>query len=93
MIEDIPDDKQPFTEEELPPEKVAPLVAYMLGDESAEINGWTVRAAGDGIGFVSDPEVVRLGYQKGGWTPEDIAERFTDQIGQGLPLDKSGDAF
>lgn len=93
MIEDIPDDQQPFTEEELPPEKVAPLVAYMLSDEASEINGWSVRAAGDAIGFVSDPGVIRLGYQNGGWTPEDIAEEFTDQIGQGLSLDKSGDAF
>ncbi|MFC7157071.1 SDR family oxidoreductase [Halomarina halobia] len=93
MIEDIPDDQRPFTEEELPPEKVAPLVAYMFSDEASEINGWTVRAAGDAVGFVSDPEVVRLGYQNGGWTPEDLAERFTDEIGSGLPLDKSGDAF
>lgn len=93
MIEDIPEDKQPFTEEELPPEKVAPLVAYMLSDEASEINGWTVRAAGDAIGFVSDPEEVRLGYQKGGWTPEDIADRFADEIGQGLILNKSKDAF
>lgn len=93
MIEDIPEEKQPFTEEELPPEKVAPLVAYMLSDESAEINGWTVRAAGDEIGFVTDPEVVRLGFQNGGWTVEDIAERFTAEIGRGLELDKSGATF
>lgn len=93
MIENIPEDQQPFTEEELPPEKVAPLVAYMLSDEASEINGWSVRAAGDAVGFVSDPEVVRLGYQDGGWSPEDIAERFTDEIGAGLTLDKSGDAF
>ncbi|WP_323173322.1 SDR family NAD(P)-dependent oxidoreductase [Natrialba sp. PRR66] len=93
MIEDIPDDQQPFTEEELPPEKVAPLVAYMLSSEASEINGWSVRAAGDAVGFVSDPEVIRLGYQNGGWTPEDIAERFTDEVGDGLALDKSGNAF
>lgn len=92
MIEDIPDEKQPFTEEEMPAEKVAPMVAYLMSDEAEGITGSTIRAAGDAIGFVSNPEIERLGYQEGGWTPEDIADRFREIAGD-VDLEQSGDAF
>lgn len=93
MIEDIPDEQQPFTEEEMPVEKVAPMVAYIMSDEADGITGTTLRAAGDAIGVVSDPEIIRLGYQDGGWTPEDIADSFRDEIASDVDLEQAGDAF
>lgn len=66
MIEEIPDEKQPFTEDEMPPEKVAPMVAYLLSNEAEDITGCTIRAAGDEIGLVSNPQLIRAGYSEDG---------------------------
>lgn len=89
MIENIPDERRPFTRAEMPPEKVAPMVAFVMSDEATGVTGCTLRAAGDQIGLVTDPEFVRLGYSEGGWTPEGVADRFSE-ITQGIDLDKSG---
>lgn len=89
MIEDIPAERRPFTREEMPPEKVAPMVAYVMSDAATDVTGCTLRGAGNQIGLVSDPEFVRLGYREGGWTPEGVAERF-DEITEGINLNKSG---
>jgi 3-oxoacyl-[acyl-carrier protein] reductase len=69
------------------------MVAYLLSDEAKDITGCTLRAAGDAIGIVSDPQVTKVGYQEGGWTVEDIAERFRDPIAKDVELDRSGSAF
>lgn len=93
MIDNIPEEHRPFTEEERPPEKVAPMVAYLMSDYAKDITGCTLRAAGDGIGLVSDPEIVRLGFSEGGWTPEGIAEKFRSTITEGMTLDRSDPSF
>lgn len=93
MIEDIPEEKRPFTREEMPPEKVGPMVAYLMSDEAEDITGKTIRAAGDGVGIVSDPEITRLGFKDGGWSAEGIAETFRDTVAQGVELDGSDPAF
>lgn len=93
MIDEIPEEKRPFTREEMPPEKVGPMVAYLMSDSAEDITGMTVRAAGDGIGLVSDPEIHRLGFQDGGWSAEDIDEKFRSTVAQGIDLDRSGSAF
>lgn len=93
MIEDIPEEKRPFTREEMPPEKVGPMVAYLMSDEAEDITGKTIRAAGDGIGVVSDPEIIRLGFQDGGWSIAEIAEKFRSTVAQGVDLDGSDAAF
>jgi NAD(P)-dependent dehydrogenase (short-subunit alcohol dehydrogenase family) len=93
MIEDIPDDQQPFTEEEMPPEKVGPAAAYLLSDEAEDITGCTIRAAGDAVGVVSDPEFIRQGFREDGWTIEALADRFRSDVAQGVDLDRSSDAF
>lgn len=93
MIEEIPEEHRQFGRNEKPPEKVAPLVGFLMSDEARDINGCTLRAAGDAIGVVSDPEIVRLGYQDGGWSAEEIAERFVDDVAAGIELDRSTEAF
>lgn len=87
-IESMPEDRQPFSEDEFSPEKVAPLVGYLLSDEAMDITGCTVRAAGDMIGLLSDPEVTHLAYRDGGWTPERIAKSFREVTGD-KNLDRS----
>lgn len=93
MIEEIPEEHRQFDRNEMPPEKVAPLAGYLMSDEATDINGCTLRAAGDAIGVVSDPEIVRLGYQDGGWSADAIAERFVDDVAAGIELDRSTEAF
>jgi NAD(P)-dependent dehydrogenase (short-subunit alcohol dehydrogenase family) len=93
MIENIPEEKRPFTREEMPPENIGPVVAFLLSDEAEGITGTTVRAAGDTVGVVSDPEIVRLGLNQDGWTIEELAERFRSDVAEGVDLDRSGLAF
>jgi NAD(P)-dependent dehydrogenase (short-subunit alcohol dehydrogenase family) len=84
MVSSIPDEKQTYTREEMPPENVAPVVVYLVSDESTGVTGWTFRAGGEGVGLIKDPEIYRLGFQRDGWTAEDIADRFWDSVAEGV---------
>lgn len=72
LIEEIPEEKRPFTKEEMPPEKVAPVVGYLLSDEAEDITGCVVQSAGDEVGLVSDPSIDRVAFREGGWTVEEL---------------------
>lgn len=89
MIEEIPEEKRPFTRDERPPENIAPVAAYLLSDAATDINGCIVRAAGDGVGLVSEPEIDKLAFKDGGWTVERLAERFPDTVGANVALDRT----
>lgn len=93
MTERIPEDQRPNTREEIPPEKVSPMAAYLLSDEAEDITGWTFWAMGDCIGLISDPEIERVAFNEGGWTPEIIAERFRETLGKEVDLTKTHDAL
>ena len=94
MIDSIPEEKRSYTKEEKPPGKVAPIVTFLMSDESVDITGCTFRASGDGVGIVSDTEVRRVAYRSGGWTAEDIVRAFPETIGEGANLkriERTGD--
>jgi NAD(P)-dependent dehydrogenase (short-subunit alcohol dehydrogenase family) len=93
MIENIPESQRPFEEDELPPEKAATMVAYLMSDAAEDVTGNTVRAAGDMVGIVSGPEIERVGIKDGGWTVDDLAERFESQLCEGMDLDNSEASF
>lgn len=88
-VHGIPEEKMPFDEAEMPPAKVAPMISFVMSDAAEDISGVTLRAGGDAVGIVSDPEFVRLGYRDGGWTAEALAERFREEIGNGINLNKT----
>lgn len=89
LIEEIPEDKRPFTREEMPPEKVAPVVGYLMSDEADDINGCIVRSAGDEVGLVSEPSIDHVAFREGGWTVESLTDRFRETVGRDVDLDKS----
>lgn len=84
MVSSIPEEKQTYTRDDMPPENVAPIIVYLMSDEAEGVTGWTFRAGGEGVGIIKDPEIYRLGFQSGGWTAEDIAGRFWDSIAEGV---------
>ncbi|WP_096391280.1 SDR family NAD(P)-dependent oxidoreductase [Halopenitus persicus] len=69
--------------DEYPPEKVAPVAAFLANAKAADMTGCTVRAAGDSVGIVSNPELERVGFCSGGWSTDELYERreqiFGDQ--------------
>lgn len=89
MIEQIPEHVRPFEEGELPPQKIAPVVAFLLSPAAEGINGCTIRARGDQVGIVSDPEVRRMAIREGGWTLKSLADRFEPMLGGDYPLERS----
>ena len=90
MIEEIPEGQRPIEPEDMPPEKVAPLVGYIMSDEAEDITGCTLRAVDDAIGLMAEPEADRVAFKDGGWTAEEIAERFRETVGRGENLEKVG---
>ncbi len=57
----------------------APVVAFLLSDRAAGINGQVVRIAGDELSFVTHPMIADP-VLKGEWTDETVAEAFRDTL-------------
>jgi NAD(P)-dependent dehydrogenase (short-subunit alcohol dehydrogenase family) len=70
------------------PKYVAPTVGFLLSDAAEGVNGLTIRASGDMIALVSDPQATRVAYREGGWTPETVAAKFTEVFGEHENLDR-----
>jgi len=89
MTASVPEEYRPYTREEMPPEKVAPMVVYLAGDAAADVTGTTLYAGGDRVGVFSDPELTHVGVRPGGWTAEDLAEHFRDDVADGVDLTRT----
>lgn len=91
MIAEIPEEKRPdgWTRERMPPGKVAPVAAYLLSDEAADITGCIVRSHADMVALISEPEITPAAYRDGGWTFESLADRFRDTLGSDTSLDRT----
>jgi hypothetical protein len=72
MIEAIPENQREFDPEDIPPEKVASVAAYLFSDGATDVTGCTIRAAGNEISVVSNPEIVLRAYNDDGWSIEDF---------------------
>lgn len=63
------------------PEDVAPMVAYLLGDDARDITGQVYTAVGGRVAVWNQPAEVREMTKDGRWTPEELAERLPDEVG------------
>jgi NAD(P)-dependent dehydrogenase (short-subunit alcohol dehydrogenase family) len=63
-------------------EDVAPMVAFLLSDRAKHITGQIYTAVGSRIAVWNQPREVRSMTTDGRWSPEEIADRIDEEIGQ-----------
>ena len=63
---------------------VAGLIAFLASDEAAGITGQAVGIGGDRLQLWSHPEAVATEYRRGGWSAEELTDRFMDLFGDRL---------
>jgi NAD(P)-dependent dehydrogenase (short-subunit alcohol dehydrogenase family) len=76
------------------PEQIAPLVTYLLGDDSKDISGQVFVVRGNEVMLMSQPRPIRAMARLDGWTTELLAEHFGPAIRSSLvPLETSPQLF
>jgi NAD(P)-dependent dehydrogenase (short-subunit alcohol dehydrogenase family) len=63
-------------------EDIAPMVVYLLSDKAKHVTGQVYTVVGSKIAVWNQPTEVRAMWADGRWTPEQIADRIDDNIGQ-----------
>ncbi|MGK3202218.1 SDR family NAD(P)-dependent oxidoreductase [Amycolatopsis sp. MEPSY49] len=63
-----------------PPERVAPLVTYLLSDLSAGVTGQVLRLADGHLHTVRQPAIIRPVLHRESWTPEEIAAAVDGEL-------------
>src|SRR3984885_2005892 len=63
-------------------EGIAPMVVYLLSDQAKHVTGQVYTVVGSKIAGWNQPTEVRSMWADGRWTPEEIAARLDDNIGQ-----------
>lgn len=92
MTATVPEEDRPYTAEEMPPERVAPMVAYLASDAARDVTGCTLFAGGDRIGVFAEPRLDRVAVREGGWSAEAIAEALDGPLTEGFDLTRT-DSF
>jgi short-subunit dehydrogenase len=67
-----------------PPERVAPLVTYLLSDLSAGITGQVLRLADGHLHVVRQPAILRPVLHRETWTAEEIAAAVDGELAGAL---------
>lgn len=89
MTETVPEEHRPYTREEMPPERVAPLVAYLASEASEDVTGCTLYAGGDRVGVFADPRMEAVGVSPDGWTLDSLAEHFREDVAADVELSRT----
>ena len=61
-------------------DKIAPLAAWLVSDDAADVSGYIMGARGEEVSFYDLPRPIARMTQQGGWTIEALAERFGPAI-------------
>src|SRR4029079_9861449 len=76
------------------PDKIAPVVAYLLSDESKDVTGQIFAVRMNEIFLMSQSRPIRSVHRAEGWTPQTIAEHGMPALkGSFYKLDRSADIF
>lgn len=77
-----------------PPERVAPVVVYLISDEAYWITGQIIGASNERISLLLHPRESRHAFMAGGWTVEALVERFRSTTGAVLePVGSSATGY
>lgn len=76
------------------PETIAPLIAYLASDESANVSGQVFAIRLNEIFLMSQSRPAKSVHRSEGWTPEAIATHGMPALRQSfMPLDTSAEVF
>jgi hypothetical protein len=89
MTETVPEDHRPYTEAEMPPKKVAPLVAFLASEDAAGITGCTLSAGGDRVGVYTDHTVEAVGIEPEGWSLQSLRAHFREDVAADASLSRT----
>jgi len=79
---------------EMTPEKIAPLVVYLVSDRAEGITGQIFGVRNNEIFLFSQPRPVRTIHRSDGWTPERIDGQLKGALASAFtPLERSTDVF
>lgn len=70
--------------ENLQPEDVAPMVAFLASDSAAGVNGQFFLCAGTSISLLSLPRAEKTIYKEGRWTLDELDELVPVTLAEGL---------
>jgi NAD(P)-dependent dehydrogenase (short-subunit alcohol dehydrogenase family) len=70
--------------ENLQPEDVAPMVAYLASDFAARVNGQFFLCAGTSYSLISQPRPEKTIFKEGRWTLDELVEIVPQTLTEGL---------
>jgi NAD(P)-dependent dehydrogenase (short-subunit alcohol dehydrogenase family) len=70
--------------ENLKPEDVAPMVAFLASDYAANVNGHFFLCAGTSYSLLSQPRAEKTIYKEGRWTLDELDELVPATLAEGL---------
>jgi NAD(P)-dependent dehydrogenase (short-subunit alcohol dehydrogenase family) len=80
--------------QQMGPEKIAPVVAYLLGDASKDVTGQIFAVRMNEIFLMGQSRPLRSVHRGEGWTPETVAEHAMPALKPSFyKLDRSADVF
>jgi NAD(P)-dependent dehydrogenase (short-subunit alcohol dehydrogenase family) len=67
-------------------ETVAPLVVYLLSDDSVWVNGQVIFLSGDTLALLRHPREERFAFRPEGWSLQDLRLYFRETVGAQLEM-------
>jgi 3-oxoacyl-[acyl-carrier protein] reductase len=78
------EDRVQMFESHVPPEHLAPFIAYLATDEAKDISGTVFRVSGELIGIYSAPQIIReINKEKGMWTVDELVKVVPEKLLKG----------
>ncbi|MFC9554603.1 4-hydroxyphenyl-beta-hydroxyacyl-CoA dehydrogenase [Rhodococcus sp. NPDC056960] len=66
------------------PDDAAGIISFLASDDAADITGQAFAVGGDRLALWSHPELTAVEYHDGGWSAENIADRWARTFGDSV---------